>query len=331
MIVAGRNVNITLDELSPDQLDPDPEQPRRYELSVDLQAKGLDPRTARQPDGIELVRGFDDLVKSVIENKGISTPIIVENTKGKRRVIDGDRRLGALRHILRNEKLLSENPGLGENLARIPCLLVEGPLTEMERLQLLSHIHLHLKPWGPFAKHQVESKLFQAKTSEEKTAAAMSIPKSSMRKLREAEELAAKVADKKGSRALSYAREFTNINSKLRTPEVEAVVVKKIRDGLIDDSVDIRQLRKILPDPDARAIFLREKTTIQDALNVVKAKEFQQSLSSPSLDLKETIDRLVATLKTVRFEELAKYRGNRDLRKLLDEALFTLNSFKSYV
>jgi ParB family chromosome partitioning protein len=331
MIVAGRSVNVALEEVSAEELEPDPEQPRRYELSIDLQAKGLDPQTAKQPDAIELVRGFDDLVKSVIENQGISTPILVENVKGRRRVIDGDRRLGALRHILQNEKLLSENPGLKETLARIPCLSVEGPLSEMERLQLLSHIHLHLKPWGPYAKHQVESQLLQAKTSEEKTAAVMCIPRASMRKLREAEELAGKVADKKGSRALSYAREFVNINSKLRSPEVEAVVVKKIRNGLINDSVDIRNLRKILPDPDAKAIFLEEKTTIHDALNVVKAKEFQQSLNSPSVGLKDTIDRLVATLRTVKFEELIKYKGNRDLRKLLDEALSTLNSFKSYV
>jgi hypothetical protein len=90
-------------------------------------------------------------------------------------------------------------------------------------------------------------------------------------------------------------------------------------------------LRKILPDPDAKAIFLEEKTTIHDALNVVKAKEFQRSLNSPSVGLKDTIDRLVATLKTVKFEELMKYKGNQDLRKLLDEALSTLNSFKSYV
>jgi hypothetical protein len=239
--------------------------------------------------------------------------------------------LGAVRSILADEKVIEEHPKLKEQLARLPCLVVEGPLSKVQRLELLSHIHVHLAQWGPIAKEKVTLDLREAIDNEQRLSTVMSTKPSTIKRQREIYEMAQNFTDKKGDRAISYARELMNIKSSLRTPDVKETVIKKIRKGVVNDAVDIRDLRKILPDPDARAIFMKEDTTIKDALNVVKAKEFQKSLSTPIVDFKETVDRLVATIKTAKLDDLVKYKGNRELKKAIDDAISVLTTFKGYI
>jgi len=330
MIVGGKEVEIRAEDIPVDKLQADLSQPRRYQLELELQAKGLDPTSAKKPDGIELATRFDELRTSIIENEGVSMPLVVEKANGTFRVVDGDRRLGAVRNILADQKVMEEHPTLKERLSKLPCIVVEGPLTKAQRLALLSHIHVHLAPWGPVAKEKVVIELREA-INEQRISSVMGTKPSSIKRQREIYEMAQSFMDTKGDRAISYARELMNIKESLRTPEVKKVTIEKIKKSIIDDAVDIRNLRKILPDPDAREVYLKPDTKIENAMNVIKAKELQKALNGPSMDFKDIVDRLIATLKTAKFEDIVKYKGNRELRKIVDEAIALLSTFKSYI
>jgi hypothetical protein len=330
MIIGGKTMKIYIEDIPVHKLEPDLEQPRRYQLELELQAKGLDPTSAKKPDGIELASRFDELRSSIIENEGISMPLVVEKANGTFRVIDGDRRLGAVRNILADEKIIEEQPNLKQQLNKLPCIVVEGPLTKAQRLGLLSHIHVQIAQWGPIAKEKVIMELGEA-INEQRISSVMGTKPSSIKRQREIYEMAQNFVDTKGGKAISYARELMNLKESLRTPEVKNVTIEKIKKGVINDAVDIRTLRKILPDPDARAVYLKPNTTTEDALNIVKAKDFQKSLDTPTVDFKETVDRLIATLKTAKLEDIIKYKGNKELKKIVDDAISLLNTFKGYI
>jgi len=323
-------MKVSIENIPVEKLAPDLNQPRRYQLELELQAKGLDPNSAKKPDGIELATRFDELRGSIIENEGISMPLVVEKANGTFRVIDGDRRLGATKSILADEKIIEEHPNLKEQLGELPCIVVEGPLTKAQRLALLSHIHVQLAQWGPIAKEKVIMELGEA-INEQRISSVMGTKPSSIKRQREIYEMAQNFVDVKGDKAISYARELMNIKESLRTPEVKSVTIEKIKKGIINDAVDIRALRQILPDPDAKAVYLKSSTTTEDAMNVVKAKEFQKSLDTPTVDFKDTVDKLIATLKTAKLEDIVKYKGNRDLKKVVDDAISLLSTFKSYI
>jgi ParB family chromosome partitioning protein len=331
MIVGGKQVKIHVEDLPLEKLKPDLTQPRRYQLELELTSKGLDPSSAKEPDGIELATRFDELRSSIIENEGISMPLVVEHIDDDYRIIDGDRRQGAVRNILNDEKVLEEHPNLKEQLSKLPCIIVEGPLTKAQRLSLLSHIHVQIAQWGPIAKDKVIMDLEDAMNNEQRVSSVMGTKPSNIKRQREINEMAQNFVDVKGGKSISYARELMAIKESLRTPEVKAVTIEKIKKGVINDSVDIRHLRKILPDPEAKEVFMRPHTKIEDAMNVVKAKEFQKSLSTPIVDFKETVDRLIATLKTAKFEDIVRYKGNKDLKKTVDEAISLLTTFRGYI
>jgi hypothetical protein len=333
MIVGGKEVAIQVEEIPVELLEPDLNQPRRYELGLELQAKGLEHASelASKPDGIELATRFDELRGAIIENQGISMPLVVERFNGKFRLIDGDRRLGAVRNILADHETIQENPHLKEKLAKLPCIVVDGPLTKTQKLTLLSHIHLHLAQWRPAAKQKMLMDLDEATRNEQRVSAVTGTRPTYLKKDREIRELAEELKEVKGAKAWSYARELMNIKQNLRTPDVKRLTMQKIKKGVIDDAVDIRNLRKILPDSDARAEYMKPQTRIDDAMNVLKAKELSKSLADPPQDFKDRLERLVAVLKTVRLEDIVKYKGNRELKKTVDQAMTLLSTFKGYI
>jgi len=327
--IGGKEVNVQMANIPVDKLEPNYDQPRRYELKKELERKGLDTSVIKKPEGIELSTRFDQLVASIIENRGISQPLVVEKVGDKYKIIDGDRRFGAVIHILNDAKALEENPDLKGQLATLPCLVVEGPLTDEERLRLLAHIHVHLVPWRPIAKDKVVLD-FRERVGDARTMAIMGFTPSKIKNTLEIQELA-KEFSFKGPRAVSWARELRNIKKSLMDDEVKKVSIQKAREGKIISAVDLRKLRKILPDPDARAVYLKPESTIEDAENVLKAKELKRTIAGPSVEFSDLLDRLTAALKSIKFEELVKYKGNKDVRKLVDDCIALLNNFKSYI
>ncbi|MHB1909277.1 MAG: hypothetical protein ACYCQJ_10480 [Nitrososphaerales archaeon] len=331
MIIDSKPLDINLRSLPVDRIKPDFNQPRRKELELQFAAKGMDPNLAKRPEGIEMAKRFQELVRSIISNRGISMPLIVQKIGKKYELIDGDRRLGAIKHILTNNAILSENPDLEKKLARVPCLVINRELTDSEKYQLLSHLHFHTVGWNPSAKQEIFKELSGGIDGEQKAAASIGITIGGIKKQKQVSELAAQFRASKGERSESYAREVLNIRADLLTPQVKNVVIQKIKDGVISDVVQIRKLRQILSDPDAKAKFMEPKSRILDAYRVFETKQVQQSINGNSADFKTTVQTLVSTLKGVRFEEIIRYKGDGDLEKSVVEARSLLDSFGKYI
>lgn len=330
MIIGDREISIYLDDIPVDSLEPNLDQPRRHELERELQSEGLDPNKARQPEGIQLSRRFEELVRSIVENKGISMPLVVEKINGKFRVIDGDRRLGAVRAALDNETILEANPELKQRLSKLPCLVIEDKLSEEERARLLAHIHVHLAQWRPIAKGEVTQEIIDIIGDPEKAAAIMGVTKGAITKAMAIREMEKKFPFK-GAAATSYARELMNISKFLLDKDVVDATVSKVKAGIIRSPLEIRRLRPILADSDARDIYLKKGATLQDAEEKIKQKEFFESLQKPNIELEDLLDRLVTSLKNITFDEIVKYKGNKDIKRTLEDAITVLRNFEGYV
>lgn len=329
MIIDGKEFDVHFEDIPVNNIDYDADNPRRYEIALELESKGVDPEGSRKPEGIELATRFHELVNSIIDNKGLSMPLVVERTDKKNKLIDGDRRLGAVRYILRNKEILDANPDLGYNLGKLSCVVVKGPLTEAERLRLLSHIHVHIAEWRPAAKEFVTEKLTKL-VSEDKAKALTRATKGSIEKGRLTEEYK-KLFSFKGPQAVSWAKELGSIRQSLIDEEVINATVDKAKDGKVTSAVHLRELRKILKDPDARSEYLKPEKTIEDARRVMDMKEFSKAINRPDLPFKDYVGKLQLALKNVKFDELVKYKGDMDVTKMVDECIVLLTSFKSYI
>ena len=329
MIIDGKDIEVRYEELPTDSLEFDPDNPRRFEIALDLQSKGMDPAEASKPEGIEMATRFDELVESIVENQGISIPLVVERRAGRNILIDGDRRLGAVKYVLRDDEIVRENPQLKDNLARVPCLIVKGPLSKEERLRLLAHIHVHITPWRPAAKEWVTEQLVQIE-GEPRARALTRATKGSLEKGRLVDQYK-KLFAFKGPQAVSWAKELANIRQNLIDDEIVVATVQKAKEGKISSAVHLRDLRNILRDPDARSAYLTSETTIEEARRVKDMKELSRAIEKPDVPFRDYVEKLLVALRNVKFEELVRYKGDREVAKMMDELGQLVVSFKSYL
>ena len=66
-------------------------------------------------------------------------------------------------------------------------------------------------------------------------------------------------------------------------------------------------------------------------MKVVQVKQAQNSVVGAVGDFRATVEMLILSLKGVKLEHLVKFKGDRDLRKLVDEASALLETFKNYI
>ena len=324
--VGGEAFDATLELIPIDKLEPDPQQPRRYEIQLDLKSKGLNPNIAKKPESIAYSKRFDELVRSMLENKGISIPLVVEHTDGKYRILDGDRRRGVAMHILNDPNILQENPDAKDYLSKLPCLVIKGPLTKEQRLRLLAHVHVHLTAWGYAARDKVVSDLLETVKAEENVAAIMGVPRGRVKKVLEINALEEKLAFK-GSTARSYAREMRSLRKELRTPEVIEATVKKVKEGKIKNPLEIRKLRRISTDPEAMEAYLKPEISVEKAEGIVKVKEMLKM--EPDIELSDMLTRFVEQLMKIPAATLVKHKGNPQVKKALDKCISRLQEFKA--
>lgn len=330
MIIAGKEIKTRLDKIPVDKLEPDFNNPRRHELALDLESKGLDPDMARTPEGIRQSGKFTELCRAIVENKGISMPLVVQEIKDEKfKVVDGDRRLGAVNYILEDEEILEKNPDLKEQLSELPCIVVEQTLTNEDLLRLLTHIHMQFVDWKPISKDLIMEQL-ESILGSEAAGAVMGMPEGRARKAAQIREYAKRFTVK-GPAAISYAREISSLKKSFRTPEIVNATVAKVASGKMTYCGDIKALRKIIPVPEAKAVYLKPESTVEDALKVVRSEELKKSLERPEIGFKDIIENLTLSLKGVPFSELSAYKGNEDLKNMVDSCIDLLGTFRGYI
>ncbi len=128
-------------------------------------------------------------------------------------------------------------------------------------------------------------------------------------KLKEIYELSERFSTLKDPDAsITYAREIKALAKRMRPPEVEDIIVKKINNGIITSSKQIRELRDILNHSEAREIFLKDGTSMDDAKAVLpvepKGPNFGVAIS-------KDLDEFMRGISSIPWPSLLEIKGDK--------------------
>lgn len=318
--IGEEKVEVELEQIEISRLKPNLAQPRRYEI-------GLKYSSSTDPKDIEHSTRFSQLVKSILENKGIVSPLIVETADNRTyMVVDGDRRLGACNYILNDAKTLEVCPDAKDFLSRLPCLVLKKKLSDEQRLRLLAYIHVHQVAWGLSGKEKVVMDLLEKKP-DDSVAAIMGLSINSMKKSRQIDMLTIRI--NRGKASKSYAKELLGIRRQLLDKEVLELTIKKINEDKIKSPVDLRLLRDILPDNDAKKKYMEPDSTIDVAYNLLLVKNAFPS--TPDVNLEELMKRFDGVLNSINWTQVSEYKNNPSFKEVLEKCINTLNRLKSFI
>ena len=244
-----------------------------------------------------------ELRRSIEENGGIFIPLLVEphpEHKGKYQIIDGERRWLSLKKLAEGKK--------DGRFEIIPVDVTDRTLGVEERLRAWVYIHQQRKEWTVKEKERTAYKLIQI-IGRVSAASILGISVREVDALKEIFELSEEITGLSDPDAsISYAREIRKIATHLRPPDVEKAIINKIGKGLIKTSKEIRSLRKILRNDAARTEFMKEGSSVADALNVI-------GLATSEENVKRRYGRSVAEDLQTFNDSLSKYSW-RALRKI---------------
>lgn len=259
-----------------------------------------------------------ELQRQIEANEGIFEPLLLEphpKLAGKYRIIDGDRRWT-------NSKVLVE-VHKKEHYRALPAEVTDRVLTEDERLRVWVYIHRQRREWDTKEKEMVAYRLVDI-VGRASAASILGITVRLLDKLVEVYELSEKLRDvKEPGASITWAREIKNLNRNLVTPSVLDAIVKRVNEGQITNSKDIRHLRKVLRDPLAKAEFLSPDGSVRSALEkVVSSKpERRQGLAGD-------VSTLVGSIRSYSWTALAELKGDRDVLRSIEEAQKVLESLR---
>jgi len=264
-----------------------------------------------------------ELRKQIEENQGLFDPLLVEPHpeygEGKFLIIDGERRWTNLKILVDNEKK--------DDFKKVPIQVTEQNLTKEQRLRVWVYIHRQRKEWSAKEKEGVAYRLVQ-ETNRVTAANILGATVKELDKLVETYELSQKMESLKDPDAsISYAREIMQLAAKFRTEEIINAIVKKVNEGLITTSKEIRDLRKVLKDDEAKKEFLIEGATIEAALEKLPAEEEKGRLVYGDGIFKD-VDSFVRSVKSYPYLDIVKVRGNRTLLDKLEECKRVIEEFK---
>src|SRR2546428_7725746 len=201
-----------------------------------------------------------ELQREIEANQGLFEPLLVEphpEDGAKYRIIDGERRWTNCKVLVEVHKK--------NQYRKLPIEVVDRTLTDEERWRVWIYIHRQRKEWETKEKEMAAVSLVSY-TNRATAANILGITVRELDKLCDIYELSEKITKlPEPGTSISYAREIKNIAKNLMTPEIENSIVKKVNEGLVTNSKDIRKLRKVLRDDTAKEIFLKDGTSVDEA------------------------------------------------------------------
>lgn len=259
----------------------------------------------------------EELQRQIEANEGLFEPLLVEPHPGltdKFRIIDGDRRWT-------NSRVLVDR---GRAQYRtVPAEVTDRTLSDEERLQVWVYIHRQRKEWDAKEKEMVAYRLVKL-VGRVSAANILGISVRELDKLVEIFELSERFTSLRDpSAAITWARELMGVSKKLFTPSVMNAVVKKVNERRITNSKDLRKLRSILPDPVARAHFLKEEGDLESAqLRLAPAEKKAKA------GLAHDLQAAIQSMKEVPWTALEELKGDPDVTSKIIEAEALLRSLR---
>ena len=291
---------------------------RVYQTTVDIDNIYPNPEQPRFGPKIDA-----ELRKQIEENQGIFEPLLVEPHpeygNGKYLIIDGERRWTNLKVLVENEKK--------ENFREVPMVVTEKNLTKEQRLRVWVYIHRQRKEWSAKEKEGVACRLVE-ETNRVTAASILGITVKELDKLVETYLLSKRMESLPDPDAsISYAREIMNLASKHRTDDLVNAIVKKVNEGFITTSKEIRDLRKVLKSEEAKKEFLRDDTSLKSVLSKLPSEDEKRQEKYGEGLLKD-VDSFIRELRTYPHLDLVKLRANQTIMSKLDECKEVIEEFK---
>lgn len=289
---------------------------RTYRTKVDLSDVIPNERQPRLGTKVD-----EELQRQIEANEGLFEPLLVEphpELPRKFRIIDGERRWT-------NSKILVEQGR--DQYKQIPVEVIDHTLTEEERLRVWIYIHRQRKEWDAREKEMVAYRLVEL-AGRAAAASILGVTIRELDKLVEVFELSTRFTKLRDpNAAITWARELTGVNKKLRSPSVVDAVVTKVNEQRITNSKDLRKLRTILQDPIARDHFLKPAGDIDSAALKVAG----HATNGKEKSLVGDLEALAASIKRYSWTELEALRGDAHAQATLQEAMRLLQSLSTNI
>ncbi len=305
------------------QLVPNPSQPRMANLLDDsLRMSLLETRGLTTPILVERLDGSAALQIDKLKERYSEAPTILsylDEIRPSYSIVDGERRW------CNAVTLIQESPEVSGFLSEVPVDIIMEKLTEKERYVIWVSIHKIRKDWRAMEKENAAYNLIQL-TDPKNAANILGVSLPQLQKFIETYQLAQRMRKGARERAISYARETMSLAKYLRPPEVIEAIVSKVNRRLIKDATDIRKLREFLDDPEARKEFIKPDATIESIARAVQP----QSVSA-MMTLKQNLEAFRQLVDTYGWREVAALKGDLDTTKNIEDTIKVLSDIKQAI
>lgn len=258
-----------------------------------------------------------ELQRQIEANEGIFEPLLVEphpEQQDKFRIIDGERRW------TNSEALV--NAGR-EQFRRVPVEVTDRTLSDEERLRAWIYIHRQRKEWDTKEKEMVAYRLVEL-VGRASAANILGVTVRELDKLVAIFELSERFENLRDpSAAITWSRELMGVSKNLLTPSVIDAVVAKVNQKRITNSKDLRKLRTILRDPEAKANFLSDEGSIDTAMLRLAPKETRAA------GVLDQLDSAIDAIKKASWTDIVDLQGDPEALQKLEDAEKLLQALRS--
>jgi len=252
----------------------------------------------------------EELQRQIIANGGLWEPILVEPMPGSDefQIIDGHRRWFNSKQLVEVQKLTEYEI--------VPVEITDKPMKPIERVTAWVFIHRQRREWPELVKEGVAYRLTEL-VGRAKAADLIGVTLPEIDRLVEVYQYAREKFSKRGDAAITWAREVGSMSTRWLTPEIEAAIVKKVNEGLLTNSRELRKLRKIVKEPEALAEFMRDDGTIDSAMEKLSGQADTTGLGQ---GIVRDLDNLITTLRSYSWSAVQEVKRDPALKSKLDEA-----------
>ena len=251
---------------------------------------------------------LDERLKTQIHaNGGVFEPLLVERDEsetGKYRLIDGERRWRNCQELVKEGHL---------EFRKVPVILFKRRLEEKRRLQLWVVLHHQRREWAAGDKEHVAHQLYEY-YGRPVAADILGMTLRELNKVIDTYNLARKFYQLEERDAVTWARELQGIAKKLIDAQVINAVVDKVHRNMITNAKELRELRKILPDPVAKANFMRPEGDIRGSLVQVRPVQSEENIVS-------ILDTMIQSLSRYSWRSVNEEKDDPNLPGRIQQAI----------
>ncbi|MEX0785938.1 MAG: ParB N-terminal domain-containing protein [Dehalococcoidia bacterium] len=294
---------------------------------VDIDCIGPNERQPRQGEKHDA-----ELRRQIDENGGVFEPLLVEpdpQQDGRYRIIDGERRWTNSKDLVDHLVAAGASAEDVDKFRLIPIETTDRTLTEEERFRIWVYIHRQRKEWSRKEKEGAAYNLARF-MDRARAANVLGISLRELDKLIAIYEVSQTIRNLPDPDAsITWGREIMNLSEKFRRPDdILPALINKINGGMLRNSKEVRELRRIVPNQVALVEFLSPQGTIKSALAKLPTTDGQGEAVGYGQGLLRDVATFADQLSRYSWTELEALKDDPGLRQALLDAEERLGMLK---